>query len=118
MGCILLSVSLSPPQITRFNPDYESIKVPEGRAAVEGEGGRREPSVTATPTQGLSVELLLGSSLLPSDGVLWLHQAELLVPPRGRRSKSGHHSPWGCAPRAEAKAPSWSLGKVGVPPLL
>lgn len=65
--------------------------------------------MAATPTQGLSVELLLGSSLLPSDGVLWPHQAELLVPPRGRRGKSGHHSPWGHAPLGR------SQGTVVVP---
>lgn len=62
MGCILLSASLSPPHITRFNPACESIKVPERRAAVRGKGGQRG--------RGVLVELLLG---LPSNQVLPPH---------------------------------------------
>lgn len=58
-----------------------------------------EPLAAAIPQQVLA-ELFLGSSLLPHHRVPLSHQAELLVPPRGRRGHSGHHSLKG-----QAKAP-------------
>lgn len=66
----------------------------------------------ATPKQGVSAELLLGSSTLPSNRVLPTHQAELLVPPRGRRGESGYHSLRECAPGTSQGTGSGPWGRL------